>query len=182
MADSRVAVFLLDDTPRQSPFLAWASLVGPQVALLHLPKGDQQVEDGTPCRCQIHVGGVADEVIDGTLRRTTVLRSAPPFAFLDTRADAAVTQVSDPRFWSPDLRKLGRAIWTFVADQAASDPDQRPRLQPAAGDDRESSEEESPTKADDDAYPPAGAGDSDIVVNLAAKPWWCKLFRSAPGC
>jgi hypothetical protein len=169
MVDSRVAVFMVDHPQRPSPFLAWASLVGPQVGLLHVPKGDQHVQDGTPCRCQIYDDRGAAETIDATLRRTAVLRSAPPFVFLDSRSDAAVTEVSDPRFWASDLKKVRRAMWDFVALEAESDPAHHPKPSNVAPAGRVAS----------GAY----EGESAAALQAAAaKPWWCKLFRSAPGC
>jgi hypothetical protein len=169
MADSDVAVFLLRRAPRRTSFLAWASLVGPQVALLHLPKGFRGARDGTPCRCEIYENGVAKEAIDAIVRRTTAVRSAPAFVFLQTRSGAALSSVSDPRIGSSDLTKVRAALWDFVEGEAASDPAEEPS--PA----RIKSVGKTSTEA-------ASSPPSMPAVSFAAKPWWCKLFRSAPGC
>jgi len=82
MPGSDVAVFLVSRARRQTPFLAWASLVGPRVAVLHLPKGFKGARDGTTCRCEIYENGVAVEAIDAMVRRTSAVRSFPAFVFL----------------------------------------------------------------------------------------------------
>ena len=115
MPGSDVAVFLVSRARRQTPFLAWASLVGPRVALLHLPKGFRGARDGTTCRCEIYENGVAEEAIDATVRRTSAVRSAPAFVFLESRSGAALSNVSDPRIWSSELTKVRAALWDFVA-------------------------------------------------------------------
>jgi hypothetical protein len=168
MAGSRVAVFLLD-AQQQHRFLAWASLVGPQVALLHLRKGSKQVSDSTPCRCEIYQSGIAKEAIEATLTRTAVLRSAPPFAFLQSGSGAPVTEVSDPRIWSTDLEDVGRAIRDFVAAQAASDPVKVPKPVAVAS-------------AGTDSAEAVHAAPYSAAQGAAWAPWWCKLFRAAPGC
>jgi hypothetical protein len=169
MSGSRVVVFSVGQARRQSTFLAWASLVGPEVALMHVPKGFRRAPDGRPCHCEIFVDGVAEEAIGATVRRTSALRPAPPFVFLDSSSRVAVTDVSDPRFWSSDLTQVRAAMWDFVAAEAASDPVYVPRPGPIESVGRASTE--------------AGPGTPDTALPAgAAKPWWCKLFRSAPGC
>ncbi len=168
MPGSDVAVFLVSRARRQTPFLAWASLVGHRVAVLHLPKGFRGARDGTTCRCEIYENGVAEEAIDATIRRTTAVRSAPAFVFLESRSAAAVSNVSDPRIWSPELTKVRAALWDFVAAEAASDPADDPR----------------PANVDSKAKTStaAGPGTPAVPVSFGGKPWWCKLFRSGPGC
>jgi hypothetical protein len=171
MADTRVAVFVSGHTPPQKPFLAWASLVGDQVVLLHVPKNEvEQITDGTPCHCEIYEDGDAEQSIGATLRRTTVLPSAPPFAFLDTSSNAAVTEVSDPRFWSSDLDKVGLAMWEFVATEHQSDPTHLPNQSNATS----AGQTSAAAVQRESSLGPQGPA--------AARPWWCKLFRSAPGC
>ena len=169
MPGSDVAVFLVNRPRRPTPFLAWASLVGPRVALLHLPKGFKGARDGTTCRCEIYENGVAVEAIDATIRRTAAIRSAPAFVFLESRSDATLSNVSDPRIWSSDLTKVRAAMWDFVEGEAASDPAEEPSPAPIKSVDKTSAAAGPGTPA----FPP---------VSFAVKPWWCKLFRSAPGC
>jgi hypothetical protein len=169
MAGSDVAVFLLRRAPRRTSFLAWASLVGPQVAVLHLPKGFRGARDGTPCRCEIYDNGVAVEAIDAIVRRTTAVRSFPALVFLETKSGAPLSTVSDPRIWSAELTKVRAALWDFIEGEAASDP----------------AEEPSPAQITSVGKTSAEAGPDALpmpAVSFAAKPWWCKLFRSAPGC
>jgi len=168
MAGSDIAVFLLRRAPRRTSFLAWASLVGPQVAVLHLPKGFSGARDGTPCRCEIYQNGVAEAAINATVRRTKAVEAAPAFVFLESKSGAAVSKVSDPQIWSSDLTEVRAAMWEFVAAEAASDraDEPKPARIKSAG---KSSE--------------AGPGTpARPMISFAVKPWWCKLFRSAPGC
>ncbi len=169
MTESRVAVFSLGRAPQHGSFLAWASLVGPQVGLLHLPKGYKKARDGTSCHCEVYEEDVVEEAIRATVRRTTSLRSAPPFVFLDSRVSAAVTEVSDPRIWSTDLKQVRLAMWDFVAAEAEYDPVDEP--EPAQIESLRKTSTRAPLRTP--SVPMLGPG---------GKPWWCKLFRSAPGC
>ena len=169
MAGGDVAVFVQRRAPRRTSFLAWASLVGPQVGLLHLPQDFKGARDGTLCRCEIYQNGVVAEAIDATVRRTKVVRSAPAFVFLETKSGAALSTVSDPRIGSSDLTKVRAAMWDFVESEAASDPAEEPSPARITSGGK--------TATDAGSGPPAVP-----VLNLTAKPWWCRLFRSAPGC
>jgi hypothetical protein len=166
MSGSQLAVFTLDSAGRPGPFLAWATLVGPQVALLHLPKGDKKARDGRACRCEVYEGGVAEQAVDATVQRTAVVRSAPRFLFLDSSAAVPPTQVSDPRFWSADLDEVRTAMWEFVEAEARLEPAHTP----------------SPTTIETPTNRVAETGTTTTTLGAGGKPWWCKMFRTGPGC
>jgi hypothetical protein len=155
MADTRVAVFLLGRGSSDDVFVAWASLLGSQVALLHGP--GKRLRSGARCSCAVYEGGVQTETIYGAVRRTQAVRSAPPFVFLEQSSAAPVSEPTDMRLYSTDTAKVGQAMWDFVHNQAATDPTEVPD------------------------YPLTGGVDVPLAA-AGKKPFWCKLFRSAPGC
>lgn len=127
------------------------------------------MRDGTKCHCEIYQDGVAEEAIGATVRRTERLRSAPRFMFLASSSGAAVTEESDPRLRSTDLKEVRAAMWDLVAAEAESDPVDVPR--PAHSE-----------RAVKTSIAAVQGSPNVAALGAGARPWWCKLFRSAPGC
>ncbi len=167
MAHARVAVFTRRRRGRPASFVGWASLVGPRIAVLHaLQVEPRLVPDETPSQCVVYQGGKPKESLTGSVQWSRLMSRAPLFVFLDSGSLAPVTTWSDPRLEGSD-QEISQALWEFVAAEAKSDPVKSPKL--------------APITATPPVTEPAVVATAPLQLQ-AARPWWCKLFRSGPGC